>query len=306
MFRINPSKTSREEKQMPNTISASARTKPITVSQPPVITKKNVNSDVNGSSSIGIANTAKTRRTQPRSSSKNNKVPYVGKSSYKKDKAADVEENHRNLLSSSNKKHVSSACNNFTLDSQNVYSKVVCAMCKQCLISVNHDECLLKYVNDKDSRGKKQTANVSIKEKQKKRKPKVKKPKNVGSKERLASPKPSSPRSCLRWSPTGRMFDIKGKIIASSESESQSDCSNGNNACSSNPLEPISKRFPNSTLSMTGQNWLNSLLIPLLFEYTPMDKKKILETMNVSFVELSSRWLVIKCQIATRSFDKRK
>nr|GFB93315.1 hypothetical protein [Tanacetum cinerariifolium] len=168
MFRINPSNTSREEKQMPNTISASTRTKPITVSQPPIITKKNVNSDVNGSSSIGIANTAKTRRTQPRS--------------------------------------------------------------------------LLKYVNDKDSRGKKQTANVSIKEKQKKRKPKVKKPKNVGSKERLASPKPSSPRSCLRWSPTGRMFDIKEKIIASSESESQSDCSNGDNACSSNPLEPISKR----------------------------------------------------------------
>nr|GFB62188.1 hypothetical protein [Tanacetum cinerariifolium] len=45
MFRINPSKTSREEKQVPNTVSASARTKPITVSQPPVITKKNVNSD---------------------------------------------------------------------------------------------------------------------------------------------------------------------------------------------------------------------------------------------------------------------
>nr|GFC03093.1 hypothetical protein [Tanacetum cinerariifolium] len=33
MFRINPSKTSREEKHVPNTVSASARTKPITVSQ---------------------------------------------------------------------------------------------------------------------------------------------------------------------------------------------------------------------------------------------------------------------------------
>nr|GFC28575.1 hypothetical protein [Tanacetum cinerariifolium] len=48
MFRINPSKTSREEKHVPNTISASARIKPITVSQPPVITKKDVNSDLNG------------------------------------------------------------------------------------------------------------------------------------------------------------------------------------------------------------------------------------------------------------------
>ncbi|GKE21202.1 putative ribonuclease H-like domain-containing protein [Tanacetum coccineum] len=44
----------------------------------------------------------------------------------------------------------------------------------------------------------------------------------------------------LRWSPTGKMFDIKGKIIASSES-------NGDNACSPNPHEPKIKRFPNST-----------------------------------------------------------
>nr|GEZ18202.1 integrase, catalytic region, zinc finger, CCHC-type, peptidase aspartic, catalytic [Tanacetum cinerariifolium] len=35
----------------------------------------------------------------------------------------------------------------------NIYSKVVCAMCKQCLISVNHDECLLNYVYDKNFRG---------------------------------------------------------------------------------------------------------------------------------------------------------
>nr|GEU75831.1 hypothetical protein [Tanacetum cinerariifolium] len=40
MFRINPFKTSREEKHVPNTVRASARTKPITVSQPHVFTKK--------------------------------------------------------------------------------------------------------------------------------------------------------------------------------------------------------------------------------------------------------------------------
>nr|GEW33014.1 hypothetical protein [Tanacetum cinerariifolium] len=53
MFKINPSKTSREEKHMPNTVSASARIKPITVSQPHVIIKKDVNSDLNGLSSTG-------------------------------------------------------------------------------------------------------------------------------------------------------------------------------------------------------------------------------------------------------------
>ncbi|GKD56682.1 retrovirus-related pol polyprotein from transposon TNT 1-94, partial [Tanacetum coccineum] len=53
------------------------------------------------------------------------------------------------------------------------------------------------------------------------------KPKKVGSNERIASPKPSKPRSCLRWSTTGRLFDLKGKIIASSVSESLSDYSKG-------------------------------------------------------------------------------
>nr|GFA90619.1 integrase, catalytic region, zinc finger, CCHC-type, peptidase aspartic, catalytic [Tanacetum cinerariifolium] len=178
MFRINPYKTSREEKHMPNTVSASARTKPITVSQPHVTTKKDVNSNLNGLSSTEVDN-AKTRRPQPRSNTKNDRVPSASKSSRSKNKGEEVEEHHRNLLLSKNKKHMLYACNNIMLDSQNVYSKVFCAMCKQCLISINHDECLLNYVNDKNSPSKEQSANVSIKEKQKKRKPKVKKPKKV-------------------------------------------------------------------------------------------------------------------------------
>nr|GFA42549.1 integrase, catalytic region, zinc finger, CCHC-type, peptidase aspartic, catalytic [Tanacetum cinerariifolium] len=252
MFRINPSKTSREEKHVPNIVSASARTKSIIVSQPPVITKKNVNSDLNGLSSTGIDNT-KTRRPQPRSNTKNDMVPSASKSCRSQIKEAEVEEHHRNLLLSKNNKHMLSVCNNFMLDPENVYSKVVCAICKQCLISINHDECLLNYVNDKNSRGTKQSANVSIKEKQKKRKPKVKKPKKVKSHKSLATPTPRKPRSLLRWSPTGRMFDINGKIITSSKSESQSDCSKADNACTSNPVEPTIKRFPNSTFSLAGQ-----------------------------------------------------
>nr|GEZ12325.1 reverse transcriptase domain-containing protein [Tanacetum cinerariifolium] len=183
MFRINPFKTSREEKHVPNTVRASARTKPITVSQPPVFTKKDVNSDSNGLSSIGVDNT-KTRRPQPKSNKKNDRVPSASKSSRSKNKDAEVEEHYRNLLLFKNTKHMSSACNNIKLDSHNVISKVVCAMCKQCLISVNHDVCLRNYVNGKTSR------------------------------------------------------------------ESQSDCLNGDNACTSNTLEPKIKRFPNSTSSL--------------------------------------------------------
>nr|GEW66280.1 Gag-Pol polyprotein [Tanacetum cinerariifolium] len=73
---INPSKTSREDKYVPiNKVRASVRINLITVSQPHVITKKGVNSKLNGLSSTGVDDTAKTRRSQSRSNTKNDKVP---------------------------------------------------------------------------------------------------------------------------------------------------------------------------------------------------------------------------------------
>ncbi|GJV40306.1 retrovirus-related pol polyprotein from transposon TNT 1-94 [Tanacetum coccineum] len=149
---------------------------------------------------------------------------------------------------------MSSECNNVKLAFQNYKSEVVCAMCKQCLITANHDVCVLNYVNGINSRGDKQKVNVLNVANQKKHKPKVKKAKKLGSKERLASPKPSQPKTCLRWSPTGRMFDLKRKIIVSSESKCQSDSSKGDNACTSNPMEPTSKQFSNSTFSLAGRS----------------------------------------------------
>ncbi|GJV64875.1 hypothetical protein Tco_1475703 [Tanacetum coccineum] len=62
MFRMNPFKPSREEMYVPTKVRASVRTNPITVSQPHVVTKEDVNSDSNGLSSTGVVNTAKTRR----------------------------------------------------------------------------------------------------------------------------------------------------------------------------------------------------------------------------------------------------
>nr|GEW85496.1 hypothetical protein [Tanacetum cinerariifolium] len=105
MFRINNFTPSKEEKHVPNKVRASVRTNPITVSQPHVITKKVVNSDSNGLSSIGVDNT-KTRRPQPRSNTKNDRVPSTSKSSRSKNKEVEVEEHHRKLLLSRNKKHM--------------------------------------------------------------------------------------------------------------------------------------------------------------------------------------------------------
>nr|GFC37146.1 hypothetical protein [Tanacetum cinerariifolium] len=195
---------------------------------------------------VGVDNT-KTRRPQPRSNTKNDWVPSASKSSRSKNKGDKVEEHHRNLLLSKNNKHISSACNNIKIDSQDLISKVVCATCSKCLNSVNHDKCLSKNVNGKNSYGQNKKAKVSIKEIQKKYKPKVLKPKTLGNRESLATPKPRKSRFLLRWSPTGRVFNQEGKIVDSSESKSKSDCSNGDNACTSNNMEPKIKRFPNST-----------------------------------------------------------
>nr|GEW30092.1 retrotransposon protein, putative, unclassified [Tanacetum cinerariifolium] len=129
MFRINPFKTFREEKYVPNKVRASVRTNPIIVSQPHVIIKKDVNSDSNGLSSTGVDNTAKTKRPLPKSNTKNGRVPSASKSSCSKNKEVEVEEHPRNLLLSKNKKYMSSECNNVELTIQNDKSKVVCAMC---------------------------------------------------------------------------------------------------------------------------------------------------------------------------------
>nr|GEY79222.1 retrovirus-related Pol polyprotein from transposon TNT 1-94 [Tanacetum cinerariifolium] len=169
IFKINPFKTSREEKHVPNSVRASARTKPITVSQPPVFTKK-----------------------------------------------------HK--------------------------------------------------------------ANVSIKEKQKKHQPHVKKPKKVGFLGRLATPKPRKPRFLLRWSPTGRLFDQKGKIVDFSESKSQSDCSNGDNACCSKHITGNLKLLINFVWKFMGTVRFGNDHVAIILGFGDLQWGNILIT-RVYFVE---------------------
>ncbi|GJR89074.1 hypothetical protein Tco_0213085 [Tanacetum coccineum] len=199
IFRINPSKASRVNNFVPNKhVNTSSRTKPITVSQPHVIIKKDVNSNTNGFSPKDVESTTRTRRPQPRNNLKNDKVLSKSKSSYLSNNLDKIEENHRTLQSSTNQKHTSSACNNIKLVVRNKKSEVICATCKQCLITDNHDECVLQYVNNIKSRQKNQRANVSKSATKKKHKANVKKSKKLGSKDRLASSRPSKPITCLK------------------------------------------------------------------------------------------------------------
>ncbi|GJW67363.1 hypothetical protein Tco_0121787 [Tanacetum coccineum] len=268
MFRINPSKTSRVDNVVPNKhVKASVRTKLITVSKPHVITKKDVNSNTNGLPSTGVESTAKTRRPQPMSNPKNDRIPSASKSSCISINLEKVEVYHRNLLFSKTPNHRSYGCNNIKFAIRNDKFEVICATCKQCLITANHDECVLKYVNGMTSNKKNQCTDVSKSTNQKKHKPNVKKSKKLGFEERLASPRPSKPRTCLRWLPSGRIFYLSGTIAESSNIESESDTSVYDNASASNPQEPTSKGFPNSTsfLDRFMRLWRqNTCLYPLV------------------------------------------
>ncbi|GJX22384.1 hypothetical protein Tco_0226829 [Tanacetum coccineum] len=173
MFRINPLNTSREGKFVSN--------KPINASvriNPITISQPHVitKKDAN-SDSNGLSSTRTNSTTK-------NRRPHP-RSNTKNDKLA----------------------------IRNAKTEVVYAMCKKCLITANHDVCVLNYVNGMNSRGKTQKENVSHTKNQKKHKPAVKKPRKVDSRERLASPTPSEPGICCRWSPTGIFFDYNGKII---------------------------------------------------------------------------------------------
>nr|GFA83145.1 Gag-Pol polyprotein [Tanacetum cinerariifolium] len=103
-------------------------------------------------------------------------------------------------------------------------------------------QCMFRISPDKVSREAKKVPNtvsakkvpntcdtnkVSFKEIQMTYRPKVSKPKNVGTRESLATPKPRKPRFLFRWSPTSKMFDQDGKLVVPINSESHVDCSNG-------------------------------------------------------------------------------
>nr|GEW05237.1 hypothetical protein [Tanacetum cinerariifolium] len=101
---------------------------------------------------------------------------------------------------------------------------------QQCLVTANHDVCVLNYVNDMNSRADNQSANVLKRKNQKKHKENVKKLKKLGSKGSLASSRPGKPRTCLRWITIGRIFAMCGKLTTSSNTENKSENSMSDNA----------------------------------------------------------------------------
>nr|GEU77286.1 retrovirus-related Pol polyprotein from transposon TNT 1-94 [Tanacetum cinerariifolium] len=232
---------------------ASIMTNPITDSQRHVIVKENVSSNTVTVSSTGLVHTARTKRPQLKGKTRNDRVPSASKSSEVK-KNVTVEEHRRTLFLSKNQKTMSSECNNIKLSIRNDKSETVCGTCKQCLVTANHDACFLSSVNALNSRANNLCANVPPSANQKRHKTQVWKPKQVGSKERLAC-KPRLHGLSLKWLPSGCSFDLKGKLVAYKETN----CPNDDKDCISNPQEPIRKRFPNSIVYLGRVNFVEGL-----------------------------------------------
>ncbi|GJS62285.1 gag-pol polyprotein [Tanacetum coccineum] len=214
--------------------------------------QQQANSDLNDFSSTRVNNTAKTRRPHHRRNSNTDRVLSKSKISYLSNNIEKIEENHRNSQIPKNQKHMSSECNNITLAIRNAKSEIVCIMCKQCLVTANHDVCVFNYVNDMNSHVDNQSTNVSKRKHQKKHKANAKKSKELGSKGRLASSRPNKPRTCLRWILSVRIFSMCGKLTTSSNTENKSKKSVCDNASTSNPSKPSSKGFSNSA-SLLGR-----------------------------------------------------
>ncbi|GJT05398.1 hypothetical protein Tco_0839860 [Tanacetum coccineum] len=121
----------------------------------------------------------------------------------------------------------------------------VCSTCQKCVFNANHDACVIKFLKEVNSRAKvpsnkttnrnKPVEQIRVATKPKRQIPKghrfsIKKTTTVHE-------KTTSPRSCLRWQPTGRILKNvclrwvpTGKTFASSTTKVEGEPLNGSNA----------------------------------------------------------------------------
>nr|GEU99783.1 retrovirus-related Pol polyprotein from transposon TNT 1-94 [Tanacetum cinerariifolium] len=125
MFKINLSQTPRADLVTNKQSSACIRTNSITNSQRHVIVKENVSSNTATTSSTGLVHTTRTRRPQPKGNTRNVRVPSASKSSEVK-KNVTVEDHRRTLFLSKNQKTMSYECNNINIAIGNDKSEIVC------------------------------------------------------------------------------------------------------------------------------------------------------------------------------------
>ncbi|GJV53876.1 hypothetical protein Tco_1449617 [Tanacetum coccineum] len=132
------------------------------------------------------------------------------------------------------------------------YKHFVCSTCQKCVFNANHDSCVTKFLNEVNSRAKVPSNKTTNRNKPVEQISFAKKPERQIPKRHMSSIKKTSvvhektmtPRSCLRWKPTGKIFKTvglrwvpTGKIFTSSTTKVDSEPQNGSNEDITNQYE---------------------------------------------------------------------
>nr|GEZ63966.1 hypothetical protein [Tanacetum cinerariifolium] len=192
------------------------------------------NSETSLMPSARSQSTANSSKLKPRSNTQKSRNWSASKSSFATTNTVPIAEHSRNSMNFSDSKHF------------------VCSTCKKCVFNVNHDSCVKKFPNEVNSRAKvpsnktpnrnKPVEQISVPNKQERQIP-------TGQrfsikKTFFVQKKTMTPRSCLRWKPTGKIFKTvglrwvpTGKIFTSSTTKVDSEPLNGSDADITNQYE---------------------------------------------------------------------
>ncbi|GJT07672.1 hypothetical protein Tco_0842134 [Tanacetum coccineum] len=173
-------------------------------------------------------------KPKPRINNQKSRNWPASKSSCVTTKTVPIAEHSRNSRSFSDSKHF------------------VCSTCQKCVFNANHDSCVTKFLNEVNSRAKVPSNKTTNRNKPVEKISVAKKPERQIPKRHRSSIKKTSvvhekimtPRSGLRWKPTGKIFKTvglrwvpTGKIFISSTTKVDSDPTNGSDEDITNQYE---------------------------------------------------------------------
>ncbi|GJW06718.1 hypothetical protein Tco_1569141 [Tanacetum coccineum] len=200
--------------------------------------KKTQEKDRNSESSVmhstRLQNTTNDHKPKPRSNNQTTRSLPVSKSSCVTSKVVPLVDHSRNSSPFSDSKHF------------------VCSTCHKCVFNANHDACITKLLKEVNSRAKIQSHKTRNSNKPVDQKSHTQKPgrqiftghRSSPDKSSAVHERPITPRSCLRWKPTGRIFKTAGlrwiptgKKFTSSTTKVDSEPPNSSNEDITNPYE---------------------------------------------------------------------
>ncbi|GJZ11281.1 hypothetical protein Tco_0546040 [Tanacetum coccineum] len=230
--------------------------------------ERNRNSKPSVMHTTSLQNTTNGSKPNPRSNNQISRSLPVSKSSCGMSNGVSLVDHSRNSSSFSDSKHF------------------VCSTCHKCVFNANHDNCITKFLKEVNSRAKVQSPKTRNNTKPVEPKSHTQKPSRqiaIGQrfspkKSSAVHEKPNTPRSCLRWKPTGRIFKIAGlrwiptgKMFTDYTTKVDSEPPNGSNDDITNPYEcdqTLNVGAGTTNLSAEHQSELFTVKMEILLEPT--------------------------------------